>query len=111
MRAKVVYAELSLWTGRGRSVVSRGQRAIAKAVGMSKESVRKALLELERAQHIEIWKKKHGEFGRGRSQYLMRSPVYWGREVKAEGPGGEVVAARVDDGILQRRWERERRGA
>lgn len=97
--ARVVFAELALWTGPGRNSVTRGQRVIAQAIGAHVETVNRALHELEEHRHIEI----QGA-GQSRRRYKLLSPVYWLHGDSA----GEEIAMVYDGTAVQKRLVRER---
>jgi hypothetical protein len=67
-----VFCELALWVRRGDGSCSRGQRAIASAIGVTQETVRGYIRELVECGHIEM-----GGTSRRRRWYSLASPVYW----------------------------------
>lgn len=100
--ARLVYCELALWAGKGKTRVSRGVRPIASALGIDRRTVMDALDELANAKHVEV-----SGAGRSRRSYRLTSPVHRGQSIKGES-AGEVVEFYDVDGVLHRRMTQAR---
>ena len=78
--ARLIYAELALWVFQGRTA-SRGVRAIANDLGMSKTTVTKGIAELMEAGAVE----RHADGKHGyRAIYSLPSKVFGQRQGKQD---------------------------
>lgn len=76
--ARLIYAELAIWVFQGRTA-SKGMRAIATDLGMSKTTVAKGIVELMRAGHVERIKKTGY-----RAMYSLESQVFGQKQGKTD---------------------------
>lgn len=97
VEARLVFAELCLWSGNGKFSVICGQRYLAEVLGIHQQTAGRALKDLAAGGHISIIGS-----GKKRRRYVLLSPIYRA-EFLVKGRGRQVVAARVEDGVIYRR--------
>lgn len=94
LAARVVFSELTAWAGPGKMTISRGQRAIAAAIGVHQRTVGVALQQLAARGHLRI----HGT-GRQRRRYTLLSPVFR----FTTSLGKDTIEYSRQSGIIQKR--------
>ena len=94
MGACVTFTELVLWTEKGKGVVSRGQRSLAAAIGVHRQTLAGYLSELMEYGYIEI-----GGTGHQRRWYILTNDLYWGR-VKSDDKENRAVETRASKEVV-----------